>query len=101
MVMPSPVPNPSREIEKLWTRTWGTSLVRYRAWTVDAEGRLRVVAEAARLTIDAPSRLPSDSNEVWKIGDLVLRICPWSTDPTRLQREGLILEHLPDDVPHV
>jgi len=20
--MPSPVPNPSREIEKLWTRTW-------------------------------------------------------------------------------
>jgi hypothetical protein len=54
------------------------------------------VAEAAKLTIDAPIPLPSDSNEVWKIGELVVRICDWSTDRTRLQREALILEQLPN-----
>jgi aminoglycoside phosphotransferase (APT) family kinase protein len=68
---------------------------------VDSEGRLRLVAAEAKLTIDAPIPLPSDSNEVWKIGELVVRICWWSTDRTRLQREALILEHLPDEVPHV
>lgn len=68
---------------------------------MDSEGRLRLVAEAAKLTIDGPIRLRSDSNEVWRIGDLVLRICWWSSDPTHLQREALILQHLPDEVPHV
>jgi len=59
------------------------------------------VAEAAKLTIDAPPiPLPSDSNDAWKIDELVLRIC-WRGDRTRLQREALILEHLPDEVPHV
>lgn len=68
---------------------------------MDSEARFRLVAEAAKLTIDAPPvPLPSDSNDVWKIGDLVLRIC-WRGDRTRLQREALILEHLPDAVPHV
>lgn len=67
---------------------------------MESEDRLRLVAAEAKLTIDAPIRLPSDSNEVWKMGELVLRICWWSTDRTRLQREALILEHLPDDVPH-
>jgi len=68
---------------------------------VDSEARLRLVAEATRLTIDAPPiPLPSDSNETWKIGELVLRIC-WRGDRSRLQREALVLEHLPDEVPHV
>jgi aminoglycoside phosphotransferase (APT) family kinase protein len=59
------------------------------------------VAEAAKLTIHAPPiPLPSDSNDAWKVGDLVLRIC-WRGDRTRLQREALVLEHLPDEVPHV
>jgi aminoglycoside phosphotransferase (APT) family kinase protein len=67
---------------------------------VDSEARLRLVAEAANLTIDAPPiPLPSDSNDAWKIDELVLRIC-WRGDRTRLQREALILEHLPDEVPH-
>ena len=65
---------------------------------MDSGARLRLVAETAKLTIDTPIPLPSDSNEVWKIGELVLRICHWSTDCTRLQREALILEHLPDEV---
>src|SRR5947208_8146867 len=34
------------------------------------------------------------------IDELVLRIC-WRCNRTRLQREALILEHLPDEVPHV
>lgn len=68
---------------------------------VDSEARLRLVAEATRLRIDAPPiPLPSDSNETWKIGELVLRIC-WRGDRSRLQREALVLEHLPDEVPHV
>ena len=68
---------------------------------MDSEARLRLVAEAAKLTIDAtPIPLPSDSNDAWKIGELVLRIC-WRGDRTRLQREALVLEHLPDEVPHV
>ena len=68
---------------------------------MDSEARLRLVAEAAKLRIDGtPIPLPSDSNDAWKIDELVLRIC-WRGDRTRLQREALILEHLPDDVPHV
>lgn len=68
---------------------------------MDSEARLRLVAEAATLTIDAPPiPLPSDSNDAWKIGDLVLRVC-WRGDRTRLRREALILEQLPDEVPHV
>jgi len=68
---------------------------------VDSEARLRLVAEAAKLTIDVPPiPLPSDSNDAWKIGGLVLRIC-WRGDRARLQREALVLEHLPDEVPHV
>lgn len=68
---------------------------------MDSEARLRLIAKVANLTIDAPIPLPSDSNEVWKIGELVVRICHWSTDHTRLQREALILEHMPDEVLHV
>jgi aminoglycoside phosphotransferase len=68
---------------------------------VDFQERFERVAEAAKLTVDAlPVRLPSDSNDAWRVGDLVLRIC-WRGDRTRLQREAVILEHLPDEVPHV
>ena len=68
---------------------------------MDSEARLRLVADAATLVIDAPPvGLPSDSNDAWKIGELVLRVC-WRGDRTRLQREALVLEHLPDEVPHV
>ena len=65
------------------------------------DARLRLVAAAANLTIDAtPVRLPSDSNDVWKVDELVLRVC-WRGDRGRLRREALVLEHLPDEVPHV
>jgi aminoglycoside phosphotransferase (APT) family kinase protein len=68
---------------------------------VDSHARLRLVAGAAGLTLaEPPVPLPSDSNDAWKIDELVLRIC-WRGDRTRLRREALILEHLPDEVPHV
>lgn len=68
---------------------------------MDSHARLRLVAGAAGLTFaEPPFPLPSDSNDAWKIDELVLRIC-WRGDRTRLQREALILEHLPDEVPHV
>lgn len=68
---------------------------------MDSEARLRLVTDAAGLAIDGtPIPLPSDSNDAWKIGEIVLRIC-WRGDRTRLYREAVILEHLPEAVPHV
>ena len=68
---------------------------------MDSTERLRAVAEAADLDVgDGAIPLPGDSNEAWRIGELVLRIC-WRGDRERLAREALVLEHLPDDVPHV
>jgi aminoglycoside phosphotransferase len=67
---------------------------------VDSDARLRLVASAAGLHIaDPPESLPSDSNDTWKIGDQVLRIC-WRGDRSRLRREAVVLDHLPDTVPH-
>jgi len=67
---------------------------------VDSDARLRQVADAAGLDIaEAPVPLPSDSNDAWKIGDRVLRIC-WRGDRHRVRREAIVLAHLPDDVPH-
>jgi aminoglycoside phosphotransferase (APT) family kinase protein len=67
---------------------------------VDSDARLRLVVGAAGLTIaEAPVPLPSNSNDAWKIGELVLRIC-WRGDRSRVRREALVLEHLPEGVPH-
>lgn len=62
--------------------------------------RLSAVARAAGLrSIDDAVRLPSASNEAWKVGDAVVRIS-WSSDHERLHREVMMLEHLPTAVPH-
>lgn len=49
--------------------------------------------------MDEAVRLTGNSNDTWKIGDCVLRIC-WRGDARRLHREALLLERLPSSVPH-
>ena len=44
-------------------------------------------------------RLPSASNEAWKVGDIVVRIS-WSGDRARAGREIAVLQHLPASIPH-
>ena len=62
--------------------------------------RLSAVAKDAGLrSIDGAVRLPSASNEVWKAGDVVVRIS-WSDDLERVLREVMVLQHLPASVPH-
>ena len=62
--------------------------------------RLQLVATRAGFSsVDEAVRLASDSNDAWRIGDSVLRIC-WRGDPQRLHREALLLERLPSSVPH-
>ena len=60
-VMPSPVPNPSREIERLWTRTWDMATSRATsashcgrsAWTPAHYQRLALPLSP---TLDSPAR---------------------------------------------
>ena len=62
--------------------------------------RLSSIAKDAGLqSIDGAVRLPSASNEAWKVGDIVVRIS-WSGDWARLLREVTVLQHLPASVPH-
>ena len=71
-----------------------------RACGVRAHGRLSAVAKDAGLgSIDGAVRLPSASNEAWKVGVIVVRIS-WSGDRERAGREVTVLQHLPASVPH-
>lgn len=58
-----------------------------------------VARDAGLRSIDGATRLPSASNEAWKVGDVVVRIS-WSGDCDRVRREVMVLEHLPPSVPH-
>ncbi len=53
----------------------------------------RVLKVLGRSSAD-PVRLPSDSNDTWRLGDAVLRIC-YRGDRTRFQREALVRAALP------
>lgn len=64
-----------------------------------ADRRLAAAARDAGVSIDGAVRLPSASNEAWRVGDAVLRIS-WSGDRERARREVLVLEGLPASVPH-
>jgi Phosphotransferase enzyme family len=46
-----------------------------------------------------PVPVESESNDVWSIGELFLRVC-WRGDRARLEREMLVAAHLPDGVPY-
>jgi aminoglycoside phosphotransferase (APT) family kinase protein len=61
--------------------------------------RLAAVAIDAGLVVDNALLLESDSNDAWRIDDAVVRVC-WRGDPTRLRREALVLQSLPETVPH-
>ena len=65
---------------------------------MDSGARLRLVTEAAKLTIDAPIPLPSDSNEVREIGELVVRICHWTPTARLSNARRSSFEQLPNEV---
>ena len=67
---------------------------------MNTHGRLTAVAKDAGLgSVDGAVRLPSASNEAWKVGEVVVRIS-WSGDRERAGREVTVLRHLPAWVPH-
>ncbi|WP_250038400.1 phosphotransferase family protein [Paractinoplanes maris] len=62
--------------------------------------RLARVSQAVRLPAAAvPVLLPSDSNDVWRIGPVVVRIC-WRGDRERFTREAAVTCALPAGVPY-
>ena len=65
-----------------------------------AWARLARVLRAVRLPADeAPVLLPSDSNDVWRIGPAVVRVC-WRGDRERFAREAAVTRALPPGVPY-
>jgi aminoglycoside phosphotransferase len=71
--------------------------------SADAASRLARVLRTARLpaaaTAATPLLLPSDSNDAWLIGPVVLRIC-WRGDRARFAREAAVTRALPPQVPY-
>jgi aminoglycoside phosphotransferase (APT) family kinase protein len=69
---------------------------------IDAASRARLarVLRAVRLpAAAAPVLLPSDSNDAWRIGPVVLRVC-WRGDRGRFTREAAVTRALPAGVPY-
>lgn len=71
---------------------------------IDVAGRARLarVLRVARLPVEAaaaPVLLPSDSNDAWRIGPTVLRVC-WRGDRGRFAREAAVTRELPPAVPY-
>jgi aminoglycoside phosphotransferase (APT) family kinase protein len=72
---------------------------------IDAASRARLarVLRAVRLpaaaATAAPVLLPSDSNDAWRIGPAVLRVC-WRGDRGRFAREAAVTRALPAGVPY-
>jgi aminoglycoside phosphotransferase (APT) family kinase protein len=66
-----------------------------------AQARLARVMRVARLPMAAaePVLLPSDSNDAWRIGPVVLRVC-WRGDRERFAREAAVTRALPPEVPY-
>jgi hypothetical protein len=62
-----------------------------------ADLRLVRIRRVVRLPDAAPLLLPSDSNDAWRIGDVILRIC-WRGDRDRFLREAAVLAVLPPEV---
>jgi aminoglycoside phosphotransferase (APT) family kinase protein len=69
----------------------------------DAASRLARVLRTARLPAAAtnatPVPLPSHSNDAWRIGPVVLRVC-WRGDRARFAREAAVTRALPPEVPY-
>ncbi len=66
----------------------------------DPSARLRHVLAIEQLDPPGdPLLVESESNDVWKIGDLFVRVC-WRGDRARLERERLVATHLPEGIPY-
>ena len=63
------------------------------------QARLARVRQAVRLPAAAPVPLPSDSNDAWRVGPVVVRIC-WRGDLGRFAREAAVGRALPAGVPY-
>jgi aminoglycoside phosphotransferase (APT) family kinase protein len=64
------------------------------------QARLARVLQTVRLPPSAaPVLLPSDSNDAWRIGPAVVRIC-WRGDLERFAREAAVTRALPPEVPY-
>ena len=61
--------------------------------------RLARVLPRVQLPAETPVLLPSDSNDTWRIGSVVLRIC-WRGDRDRFLREAAVTSSLPPSVPY-
>lgn len=72
--------------------------------TLDAPGRLRLLlaresALREHVRDYEPERVRSDSNDVWRIGRLVLRVC-WRGDTSRLLKDAAVADALPTALRH-
>jgi hypothetical protein len=66
----------------------------------DPRSRLRHLQATGQVDLPGdPQLMESESNDVWSIGELVLRVC-WRGDRARLERELLVATHLPEGVPY-
>jgi len=61
--------------------------------------RLARVLREVQLPNATPTPLAGDTNDTWRIGDVILRIC-WRGDRGRFTREAAVLKTLPPGVPH-
>jgi aminoglycoside phosphotransferase (APT) family kinase protein len=61
--------------------------------------RLARVSSVADLPAADPVLVASDSNDVWRIGSVVLRIC-WRGDRDRFAREAAVTAALPPGIPY-
>jgi aminoglycoside phosphotransferase (APT) family kinase protein len=68
-----------------------------------SQARLVRILRVARLPAEAagtaPVLLPSNSNDTWRIGPAVLRVC-WRGDRERFAREAAVTRALPPEVPY-
>jgi aminoglycoside phosphotransferase (APT) family kinase protein len=63
----------------------------------NARRRLAGLAPSLPIRIEAPQFLPSYSNDAWRIGEAVLRVC-WRGDPRRFVKEAALAAALPREV---
>src|ERR1017187_5342340 len=63
------------------------------------QARLTRVLGSARVPAQTPVPIASDSNDVWRIGAVVLRIC-WRGDRDRFAREAAVTAALPPSMPY-
>src|SRR5450631_1578302 len=63
------------------------------------QARLTRVLSIARVPAQTPVPIASDSNDVWRIGAVVLRIC-WRGDRDRFAREAAVTAALPPGIPY-